>query len=146
MSEDGTQLSRSAESPDRGSWAFWRKRLARALIFGGLAVALAELLPALPEDQILLLEPPAGVKLTRAQLTYFSAEDGDALIGTELTSSGTSASLAHSVRLPNSEYRVSVVASGTDAESREHSYTLTRTVALSGKAARLFLKPSKPAP
>lgn len=146
MSEGDTRANQVAESPNPTGWAFWRKRLARALILGGLAIALAEFLPALPEDQTLHLEPPAGVKLTRAELTYFSPESGEALLGTELTSAGTKSGLTHSVRLPNSDYLVNVKASGTDAESREHSFTLTRTVALSGRAARLYLKASQQVP
>lgn len=146
MTEVEAEPHRRGGSPLPNGWGFWRKRLGRALIFGGLAIALTQLLPALPEDQVLLIEPPEGVALTRAELTYFSSEDGEALLGTELTSASPAPRLAHSVRLPNAEYVVNVVASGTDAANRQHSYALTRTVALSGSTARLFLKASKPGP
>lgn len=145
-------MSESAVPPDSGegpppptSWAFWRKRLGRALVVGALGLTAAQILPTLPEDQILLIEPPAGAKLTRAQLTYFSAEDGEVLLGAELTSTGPAARLTHSTRLPNSDYLINVVASGTDADRREQVYTLTRKVALSGSTARVSLEASKPA-
>lgn len=146
MGEPDPQRARGEIAQDPSNWPFWRKRLGRALIVGTLAVTAAQVLPALPEDQTLLIEPPAGVMLTRAQLTYFSAEDGEALLGTELTSVRPEPRLTHSVRLPNSDYLVSVVASGADAESREQTYTLTRKIALSGSTTRVYLKPSKPGP
>jgi hypothetical protein len=137
---------RTGSQSDPKSWSFWRKRLSRALIVGALGLTAAQLLPALPEDQILLIEPPAGVLLTGAELTYFSTDDGEALLGTELTPGDPAPHLVHSVRLPNSDYLITVVASGTDAASREQRYTLTRRVALSGSTARVFLKASKPGP
>lgn len=106
-------------------------------------VAALEFLPALPEDQLLRIEPPAGAALTRAKLTYFSAEDGEALLGTEIIVKNPAPHLSHSVELPSAEYLITIEAMGTDSAKREQSYTLTRKVALSGSTAHVFLKPSK---
>ncbi len=142
----------SAEGPgepkpaDPKSWKFWRKRLARALIVGALALTVAQILPALPEDQLIQLEPPPGFRLTRAQVTYFSKDDGEAIAGTELVPAEPAPYLTHLIRLPNSDYVVSIVASGTDESEKVDSYVLTRTVHLSGSTTKIFLKPSKKQP
>lgn len=143
MEEGKAPSPEGTQTPDLKSWAFWRKRLARLLLAGAFGFAALELLPALPETQMLIIEPPAGAQLRKAKLTYFSAEDGEALLGTELVPDGAAPLLKHSVELPSAEYLVTIVASGTDSAKREQSYTLTRKVFLSGSTARVFLKPSK---
>lgn len=140
--EENVPTPKESAVPDPSGWEFWRKRLSRALLVCALTLAAAQLLPALPEDHVLFIEPPAGALLSRAKVTYFSEDDGEALLGTELVPVGPATNLSHSVRLPNAEYRITIVASGRDGANREQSYTLTRKVVLSGSTVRVFLKPS----
>lgn len=133
----------AARSVDPKSWNFWRKRLARGLVVGALGLTAAQILPALPEDQVVLLIAPTGVQLTRAQLTYFSKEDGEAIAGTELVPTEPAGKLTHLIRLPSSDYVISLVASAADGTTGDDTYSLTRTVHLSGSTTKIYLKASK---
>lgn len=145
MIESPTGTAPPTASTQGLGWPFWRKRLARALVVAALALMVAQLLPALPEDQLVRLTPPPGVELTRAALTYYAKEGGAPLGGTEIVSSGPSSALTHAVRLPSDDYRISISAVGADGSGVPHHYTATETVTLKGSVAHVSLKPSKTA-
>ena len=135
-----------ATAPDPRGWPFWRKRLGRGLIVGALALTAAQILPALPEDQIVRVQAPSGVRLTRATLTYYSQGDSEPLMGTELVPTAPAPQLTHTLRVPRGDYTVGVKAVGADRDGKEQAFLLTRTVTLEGATATIALRSSSSGP
>lgn len=97
-------------SPARvGSWAFWKKRLARLLVGLGLALFLTQWLPALPQDQEVVFDAPEGYRIEHLDLRYTEAEDGALLVGVSLHPAAPEARAVHRLRLPDGD----VIVSGT---------------------------------
>lgn len=139
-------------SPPSG-WAFWRLRLARALVVGGLAVAVLRLAPALPREQHVIVEAPPGTNITALNLSWRSQEDDRVVGGVELKPHGETRRVSHLLKVPNGDYTLAVSAhvvrpdAAPTLPAPEAAATsrppelllLERTVSLDGDTTRLTL-------
>jgi hypothetical protein len=123
---------------DPTSWAFWKKRLGRALILGALALVVTQILPALPEDQHIEIVAPEGASLSRVQLTY-SDEDGETLAGTQITPTEPAKRLPHTIRLPNGEYSLNIAAQGQAPDGARRAWRTIKQVSLEGSTTSVRL-------
>ena len=143
MSEKRSPDATSETAPERPldlkSWAFWKKRLGRALILGGLALGVAQVLPALPEDQRIEIIAPSGASLSQVQLTYFSSDHDQPLAGTQITTIEPTGRLPHTIRLPNGKYSIQISAHGQEPNGNSRAWRTIRQVSLDGATASVRL-------
>lgn len=135
---------------DPRRWAFWRVRLARALVIGGVALAAGRLLPALPQEQQLTFLAPEGRDIVELDLVWRTPGDTAAVGGTQLRPGAPAPRVSHRIKVPNGQYELEITARlkptctnppcGSDSERTEtHTLLLERTVDLQGDTAQLRL-------
>jgi hypothetical protein len=150
---------------DPKKWAFWRVRLARALVLGGVALAAARLLPALPQEQQLMFLAPEGSTIVALDLVWRAQGERAALGGTQLRPGEPTSRLSHRLKVPNGQYELEITArlkstctnppcasdplqADTERATTEpadgqrtdtHTLLLERTVDLQGDTAQLRL-------
>ncbi len=95
---------------DVRKWAFWKKRLARASVMGGLVLVVTQFLPALQEEQRLEVHAPDGYQLKQVRLSYSKGGDPEALLGTTLRPTHPTERLVHSFELASGDYLVDIEA------------------------------------
>ena len=96
--------------PQPNTWAFWRRRLARGLIVGGLALAVLRLAPEVPREQHVIIEAPPGANITALNLSWRSQDDERVVGGVELRPHGETHRLSHLIKVPNGDYTLAVSA------------------------------------
>lgn len=95
--------------PGINSWAFWKRRLARVAIIGGLALLATKVFPALPTDQHVLVVAPTGYKLRDVSLSYADLSSGQLLGAAQLRPSDANpTTVSHKIRLSNGDYKLIV--------------------------------------
>ncbi len=123
------------------AWS-WRRVLPKVLLAGGIALALTQLLPALPSDQQLVIDLPTGRGVVSGvDLTWSRVEDAEHAGGVRLAVPASSTTVHHSLRAPDGPYDVEVVVrrtrgGGTLSETSHH-----RRVNLGGGRTRIVLEP-----
>ncbi len=130
--------------PDTKSWAFWRKRLARAAFVGGLALAAAEFLPALPKEQRFVFEAPGAKVFTDLSVSFRPAEEDAAISGMTLHPSRPADTLTHTAKLSDGPYVLEVAATLIDRSCPgpgcpEQKLLVERRVELRGETTRVKL-------
>lgn len=137
MSESPSQTSSLGPAPS--SWTFWKKRLARFFLVGGLVLLATQLLPELPQEQHVLLKAPPGARIVEAGLTYFLTGETEALAGARLQFSEPVAQVPHSLELPNGRYRVDLSARGLDPKGQPVHWKLSEELTLDSKSSTIRL-------
>jgi len=133
----------AAPGPSQAQAWSWRRLLPKLLLAGAIALALTQLLPALPSDQQLEIDVPTGPGVVH-QLELIWSRVGDAShaggvrLAVPLTSAGT---IHHTVRAPDGPYDLRLVvqrrlSGGTLTETSHH-----RRVTLRGGRTRIVLEP-----
>ncbi len=140
---DPAKLERARTYNPR-SWAFWRKRLARALVLGALVLGATQVLPQLPRDQAILVLAPEGARFTELNLTYFIPGEPEALGGTSVSFPTSLQRFPHSIRLANGKYSVLVEAKGVSSTGSPLTWTVKRPLTLQGGRTRLQLPLPQP--
>ena len=91
------------------SRAFWRPRVARVLLFGGLAFAALRFAPSFPKEQTIEFRAPEGSRIDTLELSWRPPEDP--VTGrTTLHPAEPQARLRHTLSLPNGVYELEVQA------------------------------------
>lgn len=142
----------SPSGPNPKSWGFWRARLARALLVGGVALAALRLAPALPRDQHLEFVAPRGTAIRALDLTW--SADGTAVGGVQLRPSDPTDRIEHYIRVPHGRYTLEIAArlstcgrapcehsdtSDAPRGSADRTVSFERTLELGGETTRLTL-------
>lgn len=87
---------------------FWKRRAAHLLLVGGLALAVVQVLDAMPREQELLFELPDGQVIRSLSATWTDTE-GAQLGGLHLDyPEGRRQSVRHSVQLANGDYEIQI--------------------------------------
>src|SRR5690606_7978094 len=119
---------------------FWRKRLARFLLVGGLALLATQVLPELPREQRVVLQAPRGARIAEAGLTYFREGELEAISGVQLHFSQPLAQVPHSLDLPNGPYRLELSVHGVDAEGQPVHWMRSEALRLDSGSAFIQLQ------
>lgn len=122
---------------DPSSWAFWRRRLARVLVVGGIALFAVQVLVNLPRDQHIVFRAPSGHELRQLSVTYRQAADRETLGGTRFELPQPTSHTSHVFRLPEGSYIFSVAAETTDTDGGVHLLQKEETVDLDGGTAHI---------
>lgn len=132
-------MSDTARHPDLdlSSWAFWRKRLARVLVAGGVAFFAAQFFVNLPRDQHVIFQVPSGHQLHQLSVTYRQAADRETLGGTQFSLPQPTSRASHVFRLPKGKYTFSVAAETTDTNGQVHLLKSAETVDLENGTAHI---------
>ncbi len=95
------------ETSNLKTWEFWRPRLARVVLFAGLAYAGLRFAPALPKDQVIEFRAPEGSRIRELELSW--RPPGDVVAGrTMLHPVQPDVRVRHSLSLPNGTYELEV--------------------------------------
>ncbi|HMJ10409.1 MAG TPA: hypothetical protein VK524_03330 [Polyangiaceae bacterium] len=101
----------------------WRARLARLLLFGGVAVAVVSLLPSVPREQILLFRLQER-ELVRELRATWSVPGREPEGGVTLHfSEAAPHTVRHSVSLPNGSYVLDVRVERAESPSGSRAHT-----------------------
>jgi hypothetical protein len=89
------------------TWEFWRPRVARLVLFAGLAFVGLRFAPALPKDQPIEFRAPEGSRITELELSWRTP--GDVVAGrTTLHPAEPDGRMRHTLSLPNGAYELEV--------------------------------------
>lgn len=142
--------SPSRHQPGVGNSAFWKKRIARALLLGAVLFAASWVLPEVPTEQHLEVRAPEGYHLSSLSIAYFAADQPEVLSGIQLQLRPPASQAFHDVRLKNGTYRIVVQAiaqgrspdPGASAKSPTGASRVLESeevVPLSGERVRILL-------
>src|SRR5690606_28107010 len=97
--------------------SLWRRRLARLLLVGGIALAATQLLGGIPKEQELVVRLQTPVAVRTLNATWFDTE-GQEVGGVTLHfPAGRKRTIRHHVELPDGSYEIHVELELLDAES-----------------------------
>lgn len=119
-------------APPERQQPLWRRLAARAALVGGLLIAAALLLPAVPREQVLVfrLNDPGSVR--RLEVAFTREGEAQAESGVSLRyASAAPATVRHAVSLPNGRYRLAISVERELPEGRRET-SLERRVTLEG--------------
>ncbi len=104
--ESGERTKAEAPPPPKG-WAFWRPRVARGVLIGGVLFAAMKLAPSVPREQTLSVRAPELEAIVELELTVLDSSGAPQSSAT-LHPARPERELRHSVELPNGTYVVEV--------------------------------------
>jgi hypothetical protein len=89
------------------TWAYWRPRVARLMLFGGLAWTALQFAPALPKEQTVEFRAAEGSRITELELSW-RPPDGAVSGRTTLRPAEPVERLRHNLNVPNGTYEIEV--------------------------------------
>ncbi len=128
-------------SPSIHSWRFWKKRLARVSIVGGLALLVTQVLPAIPQEQRIEVRAPDGYELVDVQVAYSEGASAEILGGTHIHPPTPARSVVLDLNLRSGSYSMLIAAELVPLDEPKQTFFLkdSRKIELSGTSRLLHL-------
>jgi hypothetical protein len=114
------------------SWESWKKRIARMVVFGGLALLASQLLPVLPSEQRIEVRAPGEYQIVSLDLAYLESESEVPLVTTQIRPLPPTQSIRHSVSLRPGKYRLNTLVALIGVSGLRYSVEQNSEVSLSG--------------